>query len=370
MATFHGFTEGSFAFIDADSTINGTDFVVGYTGSTEPGSERKISLESLKRYINKDPLLGGHGVANSNEGGQINLCSSSNGQGIDDPSWRMDTITRSNGSDNLRFFTDGGKGSITFDSNGKIVIGGSDEQSNGSSLLILPRASNEVLPGQWIVTSITGSDVILTYGGSQQEWDDGKGDLLDMIVSAGESKYGDSRERKGWHAITEVRDADKEIRLHHVSVQLNDQVRLYKEDSALEILGKNSNGDDFTRFKIDSSGITSTGLFDVDGDIRTSGSVITQSDGRYKDDITTISNGIESIKQLRGVSYFKKNSKTRDMGIIAQEVEEVLPELVVTHSSSVYDDEKSVNYTGIIPVLIEAIKEQQQQIEELQERVS
>ena len=380
MATFHGFTESSFDTLNSNSTVNESDFVIGYNGDTDPGSERKISLSSLKQFINKDQIVVGAGVSNTTEGGQITLCSSSTGTGRSDASWRIDTITRGD-EDQLRFFTDNGNATITFNENGKVVIGGSDDVSNGASLLVFPRAStNEILPSEWVVTSFEGHDVLLTYGGSDAEWNAGKQNLLGTIVCAGKGGvYGDDRERAGWHAITAVDDTSQRISIPTVNttagrkgldVQMNEQIRLYTEDTTLEILGKNSTGDDFTRFKIDSSGITTSGLFNVDGDIRASGSVTTLSDGRYKDNVTTISNGIDSVKRLRGVSYFKKNSKTRDIGIIAQEIETVLPELVVTHSSSAYDDEKSVNYNGIIPVLIEAVKEQQQQIEELQKRVS
>ena len=380
MATFHGFTESSFDTLDSNSTVNASDFVVGYTGGADPGSERKISLDSLKQFINKDQIVVGAGLSNTTEGGQITLCSSSTGTGRSDASWRIDTITRG-AEDHLRFFNDNGNASIIFNETGKIVIGGSDDVSNGSSLLVLPRASaNEILPSAWVVTGFENDDALLTYGGSDAEWDAGKQNLLGTVVSAGGGAYDDDRERKGWHAITGVEEmAFKGVRIPVANdaigrkglyVQQNDQVRLYTEDTALEILGKDNNGVDFTRFKIDSSGITSTGKLQVNGDIRTSGNVTTQSDGRYKDDVATISNGIDSVKQLRGVSYFKKNSKTRDIGIIAQEIETVLPELVVTHSGGVYADEKSVNYNGIIPVLIEAVKEQQQQIEELQKRVS
>ena len=109
---------------------------------------------------------------------------------------------------------------------------------------------------------------------------------------------------------------------------------------------------------------------DVVGDIRASGNIIAQSDGRYKSDTCTIDNSLEKVKRLRGVSYVKADSKRADMGLVAQELEQVLPELVTTHKGADYSDEKSVNYNGVIPVLIEAIKEQQQQIEQLQQRSS
>lgn len=109
---------------------------------------------------------------------------------------------------------------------------------------------------------------------------------------------------------------------------------------------------------------------DVVGDVRASGNIIAQSDGRYKSNTSTIDNSLDKVKRLRGVSYVKTDSEHVNMGLVAQEIEQVLPELVTTHKGTDYDDEKSVNYNGVIPVLIEAIKEQQQQIEQLQQRVS
>jgi len=65
------------------------------------------------------------------------------------------------------------------------------------------------------------------------------------------------------------------------------------------------------------------------------------------------------VDQLRGVSFDWKESGKGSYGVIAQELEQVLPELVTQ------TDPKSVNYNGIIGVLIEAVKELKKEIEEL-----
>jgi hypothetical protein len=83
------------------------------------------------------------------------------------------------------------------------------------------------------------------------------------------------------------------------------------------------------------------------------------SDIQYKDNVQVIPNAIDVIKKLDGVSFnWKKNGK-KSYGVIAQDIEKVLPELVDG------DNPKSVNYSGIIAFLINAIKEQQEQINEL-----
>ncbi len=84
------------------------------------------------------------------------------------------------------------------------------------------------------------------------------------------------------------------------------------------------------------------------------------SDEKLKKDISTIDNAVDKVMQLRGVDYTWKQSEEKSKGVIAQELQKILPELV-----SESDDRLSVNYNGIIGVLIEAIKEQQKQIDEL-----
>jgi hypothetical protein len=93
---------------------------------------------------------------------------------------------------------------------------------------------------------------------------------------------------------------------------------------------------------------------------------ITSSDRRLKTNIRNIENSISKLEQLNGVHYTWIADQTKDMGVIAQEVETVFPELVHTLENGT----KTVNYNGLIPVLIEAIKEQQSQINSLKANVS
>ncbi len=92
------------------------------------------------------------------------------------------------------------------------------------------------------------------------------------------------------------------------------------------------------------------------------------SDRRFKKDIHTLNNALDRVLALRGTQYFfrtdefkEKNLATgKQFGFIAQEMKEVFPELVHVNDKG----EHSINYTGIIPVLVEAMKEQETRIEE------
>ena len=86
----------------------------------------------------------------------------------------------------------------------------------------------------------------------------------------------------------------------------------------------------------------------------------TTSDATLKTDIFKVDNALDILESISGVSFKWKQNGEKSMGIIAQEVEEVLPELI--NNSSNY---KSVNYNGLIAVLIESIKELKNEIKEL-----
>jgi hypothetical protein len=90
------------------------------------------------------------------------------------------------------------------------------------------------------------------------------------------------------------------------------------------------------------------------------------SDESQKENIRVIENPIEITKQLQGVRFNWKNTQSDSMGLIAQEVENVLPEVVNTDENGI----KSVNYSSLVGLLIETIKEQQIRIENLEKKIN
>ena len=140
--------------------------------------------------------------------------------------------------------------------------------------------------------------------------------------------------------------------------------------------------DDIARMIIDSSGRVGIGVvpagastyaLEVAGTIKSSG-INEMSDRRWKKNITTLDGSLDKVMNLRGVSYDwrrdefpERNFENKgQIGLIAQEVEILFPELVDTGA----DGFKSVEYSKMVAVLIEAIKEQQKQIQSLENQVS
>ena len=117
-----------------------------------------------------------------------------------------------------------------------------------------------------------------------------------------------------------------------------------------------------------------------DGDLHVDGDVVafstTVSDLRLKDDVITIEGALDKVLALRGVEYTWNNGSRvgkRDLGVIAQEVEKVVPAIIRDHTMPLIDKEnpdngelyKTVDYEKLTALLIEAVKEQQAQINEL-----
>ena len=114
-------------------------------------------------------------------------------------------------------------------------------------------------------------------------------------------------------------------------------------------------------------GTTTRYTFDDNGSFTATGNVTAYSDIKLKENIELIANPLDKVLSLRGVTYNRIDieDEPRHSGVIAQEVEEVLPEVVNTNEEGI----KSVAYGNMVGLLIEAIKEQQQQIDELKRKL-
>ena len=98
---------------------------------------------------------------------------------------------------------------------------------------------------------------------------------------------------------------------------------------------------------------------DSSGNLTAASNITAYSDVRLKKEIKTIDNALNKVTSLRGVNFIK--DEEYQMGVIAQEVEEIIPEVVLTNNEGI----KSVAYGNMVGLLIEAIKELKAEIEEL-----
>lgn len=97
--------------------------------------------------------------------------------------------------------------------------------------------------------------------------------------------------------------------------------------------------------------------------------VVAYSDIRLKKDLEIIPNAIDKIQELNGYTYTRRDTGERHSGVVAQEVEKVLPEVITKTKDSDGVETLGVAYGNMVGLLIEGIKEQQKQIEELKKRI-
>jgi len=110
---------------------------------------------------------------------------------------------------------------------------------------------------------------------------------------------------------------------------------------------------------------TASGGVNVTGTLTATTEVTVSSDVRFKSNIETIDSALDKVKAMRGVYFDKHGAEDRrSVGVIAQEMQEVMPEVVVTDDTE--DKHLSVAYGNLVGVLIEAVKELSDKVEKLE----
>ena len=134
---------------------------------------------------------------------------------------------------------------------------------------------------------------------------------------------------------------------------------------SIQLVAKNGSGTDNTIFSANSSTVTIAGALNVTGDI----TAYFTSDQRLKENIVPIVNPLAKVSAISGNTYDwvqGSGKEGSDVGVIAQEVLEVLPEAVTTRETGYM----AVRYEKIIPLLIEAIKDLSAKVEDLQDQIN
>jgi hypothetical protein len=132
------------------------------------------------------------------------------------------------------------------------------------------------------------------------------------------------------------------------------------------VVGANASGSNTGEFVINDLGTAVSGAGTTRLRIANNGVVYVQSlvqtsSLALKDNIRTYANALETVTRLRGVKFNWKDSKTPSVGLIAEEVEKVVPE-VVAHANGA----AGINYSALVGVLVEAVKEQETKLEKQQ----
>ena len=210
----------------------------------------------------------------------------------------------------------------------------------------IPTNNNQLTNGAGYITSATDNTKLPLAGGTLT------GDLAfgDSI----QAKFGASEDLKIFHDGNHsyIRDSGTgDLIIRGTEVRLksnvdNDDMITCIENGATNLFYSNAK-------KLE----TTSGGISVTGTITASSNITAYSSKKLKSDIETIDNALDKVSQMRGVTFTKDNEKSS--GVIAEELEEVAPELVID------GEYKSVAYGNIVGYLIEAIKDLKNEVEEL-----
>ena len=120
-----------------------------------------------------------------------------------------------------------------------------------------------------------------------------------------------------------------------------------------------------TQWRVDNNSGSTMLSCDTSGNFVATGNVSAYSDLALKEDIYQIENALEKVKKLRGVHFTRKSDNTKEIGVVANEVEKVIPELVDEHQDKDLGVVKTMKYANTVGLLIEAVKDLSNQVEEL-----
>ena len=215
----------------------------------------------------------------------------------------------------------------------------------------------------------SGTDAIATAASIEAEADDtfaADSNKTDLVFKLGSSEAATEKMRLAHEGVLSI-PADGSTTTNGIHIGAGADLKLYHESDTNVIQSGSDNhpiaiqshsGEFMAKFDVNDAArlyydnssklaTTSAGV-EVNGTLQAT-EVTATSDERLKSDIQTIDNALDKVMNMRGVSYTKQAEK--GIGVIAQEIEKVLPEVVTD------GEYKSVAYGNMVGVLIEAIKE-------------
>ena len=264
-------------------------------------------------------------------------------------------VTIPNGKTKL-VYTDGvGSGAAVFDGLDKIDIGANSTR-NGSSFSDVTADSVTTFTNKTFDADATGNSLTNVEDANIKS-----GAAIDAAkIANGNVSNTEFQHLNGVSSAIQTQlDAKLNVSLPLTDLNSTDGQRRFRFDSA-----SHTYIDSAASILLQSGNATKATL-DSSGNFTATGNVGAYSDVALKEDIYQIENALDKVKKLRGVHFTKKSNKSKEIGVVANEVEKVVPELVDEHEDKELGTVKTMKYANTVGLLIEAVKDLSKQVEEL-----
>ena len=265
-------------------------------------------------------------------------------------------------------------GSIAY-MNNNFKIGIRIKDNSGDIKATTEQTVNENYLGSTVRTHNFESSGSVTFSNLQVSLETGKSYEFETFIKDGSTLIQANTGKDGGGASLTSTFRTPDIGTVSVSIPTGASIEPFTEinKGGFQVIAK-SDPSDLKLIKVED--VTNGNTLSVSGSIESSGNItaFASSDERLKENIVQIPNSLDKIKQIKGVLFNWKEGygkvhpygENKDVGVIAQEVQQILPEIV---KENVHNQFLGVRYEKLTPLLLEAIKELSKKVEELEKKL-
>ncbi|MGO4819187.1 tail fiber domain-containing protein [Flavobacterium sp. W22_SRS_FP1] len=247
--------------------------------------------------------------------------------------------------------TTGGSSVLKIENNGSLVLGASNAGLQLNRLTTIDRETlGTNIGATGIGTLVYDTDDNYTYCFNGTGW-------VNLVITSGNNTSATGQFATAMGSNTIASDYSSLVMgsYNNQGAIVTDDDNFFSTSNSAFVIGNGTSDSN----RSDAFSVMFNGDTTIGNDLTVSGNIVVLSDERLKANIMSLGSTLTKLMLIDGKSYTMKKDGSHKIGVLAQDIQKVFPELV----SQVDKNTLGVNYQGLVPVLINAIKEQQNEIE-------